>query len=225
MGKIQNALVLVRDKLNEYFRNTRRGTEDWVILSNVLDHENRFYDATRDKLVMFLANITHETTISTYRRNVPVSGDSYAIVAPPLYIDLYVLFLANFYDKSYIEGLGVISETIGFFQQNPFFTHDNLPSLDDDIDKLTFEIVSLDITDLNYLMGLVGAKYLPSVFYKVRMIPFQSGAMQAEVPAAKGLQTPYREDDEALKEIGGAGPDALLDESAETKSSDSQEEG
>lgn len=207
MGKIQNALVVVRDKLNEYFRNTRSGTEDWVILSNVLDHENRFYEATRDKLVMFLANITHETTISTYKRAVPTSGgDSYAVVAPPLYIDLYVLFMANFYDKSYIEGLGVISETISFFQQNPFFTHASLPSLDEDIDKLTFEIVSLDVTDLNYLIGLAGVKYLPSVFYKVRMIPFQSGAMQAEVPPAKGLQTPSQGDDEELRDVEGPRP-------------------
>lgn len=215
MGKIRQALVLVRNKLNEYFRNTRSGTEDWVILSNLLDHENQLYEATRDKLVMFLANITHETTISTYNRNVPVSGDRYAVVSAPLYIDLYVLFLANFYDKNYVEGLGVISETIGFFQQNPYFNHNNLPALDPDIDKLTFEMVNLDVTDLNYLMGLAGTKYLPSVYYKVRMIPFQSGAMQAEVPAAQGVQTPSDVADRPLRDLRAPTRSQAVDASEE----------
>ena len=40
---------------------------------------------------MFLANIQHETTISTYNRTMPVKGNQYAIVAPPLYIDLFVV--------------------------------------------------------------------------------------------------------------------------------------
>ncbi len=200
MRKIEDALVRVRDKLNEFFRNIHSDTDDRVMLSNILDHENRFNSPTRDKLVMFLANITHENSISTYNRNVQVSGDRYAVVAPPLYIDLHVLFLANYYDKNYVEGLGIISETISFFQQNPYFTHDNLPSLGPDIDKLTFEMVNLDITDLNYLMSLAGAKYLPSVFYKVRMLEFQSGAMQAEVPAAQGVQTPSEPEDDSPRQ-------------------------
>jgi hypothetical protein len=190
MGAIQTTLELIRQKLNEFFSNADPREEDWVILSNVVDQEGRPYEPAKDKLVMFLANIQHETTISTYNRTTPVKGDQYAVVAPPLYIDLFVLFFANFYDKNYREGLGMISRTISFFQRNPWFTHDNLPGLDPVIDKLTLEMTNLDMTSLNYLMGLAGTKYLPSAFYKVRMIPFSSEAMQGEVPAARGVQAP-----------------------------------
>jgi hypothetical protein len=196
MGAIDTTLELIRQKLNEFFSNTDPREEDWVILSNVVDHEGQNYEPAKDKVVMFLANIQHETTISTYNRTVPVKGDQYVIVAPPLYIDLFVVFFANFYDKNYREGLAMISRTISFFQQYPWFTHDNLPGLDPVIDKLTLEMTNLDVTGINYLMGLMGTKYLPSVFYKLRMIPFSSEAMQGEVPAARGVQAPGAVEDD-----------------------------
>lgn len=203
MGSIQTALELIRQKLNESFKNTDPRDDDWVILSNIVDHEGRPYEAAKDKVVMVLANIQHETTISTYNRAQPVKGDQYAIVAPPLYINIFVLFFANFYDKNYAEGLGMISRTISFFQQNPCFTHENLPGMDTIIAKLTFEMSNLDMTGLNYLMALMGTKYLPSAYYKVRMIPFDSTAMQGLVPAAQGVQAPGEIDEKDLNELRG----------------------
>ena len=190
MNLIQGTLELIRGKLNEFFRDASGGKGEWVILSNIVEHDGSLYSEAKDKIVMFLANIQHETTVSTYKPSVPISGDRYAVVTPPIYIDLFLLFFANFYDRNYREGLGMISRTIMFFQQNPYFNHQNLPELDPVIDKLTFEMTNLDLTELNYLMGLAGTKYLPSVYYKVRMIPFYSGAMQAEAPAVQGLQSP-----------------------------------
>jgi hypothetical protein len=201
MGAIQTTLELIRQKLNEFFSNADPREEDWVILSNIIDHEGHQYEQAKDKVVMFLANIQHETTISTYNRAMPVKGDQYAIVAPPLYINLFVLFFANFYDRSYPEGLGMISRTISFFQQNPCFTHENLPGLDTIIDKLTFEMSNLDATGLNYLMGLTGTKYLPSAYYKVRMIPFSGPAIQGVVPAAQGVQSPGEIDAKDIKRL------------------------
>jgi hypothetical protein len=104
----------------------------------------------------------------------PVEAGRVGVVAPPLYVDLFVLFYANFADRNYIEGLTMISRVIAFFQQNPVFTRDNLPDLDPVIDKLRFEFTNLDLGSLNHLMGNLGVKYLPSAYYKVSMIPFQS---------------------------------------------------
>ena len=187
MGNIQTTLELIRQKLNEAFRNADPRNEDWVILSNIVDQEGQAYEQAKDKVVMFLANIKYETIISTYNPTASTKSNQYVLITPPLYIDLFVLFFANFNDKNYPEGLGVISKTISFFQQNPWFTRENLPGLDDEIDKLTFEMVNLEMTDLNYLMGMIGAKYLPSVFYKVRVLPFRSDAMRGQVSPVHGL--------------------------------------
>jgi hypothetical protein len=190
MSEIRGTLELIKRRLNQFIQNADPRPEEWVTLSNLVDQNGSPYEAAKDKIVMFLANIQREITISTYNPNVATASGSYAVVAPPLYIDLFLLFYANFYDQSYPQGLGAISRTISFFQQNPWFTHDNLPGLDPAIDKLFFEMTNMEPVELNYLMGLTGSKYLPSVYYKVRMIPFQAGAMQAQVSGVQGVQAP-----------------------------------
>ena len=190
MSEIRGTLEQIQKRLNEFLWSAVPREGDWVILSDLVDPQGNPVPETQDKLVMFLAGIQRETAVSTYNPNVPVAGNRYAVVAPPLYIDLFILFYANFSGKNYAEGLAAISRTIAFFQQNLWFTHDNLPDLDPRIDKLTFEMTNLDAVDLSYLMGLTGTKYLPTVYYKVRMIPFDSEAIQAEAPAVKGLQAP-----------------------------------
>jgi hypothetical protein len=182
MSEIRGTLEVIRIRLNESLRHAPPRASDWVVLSDLVDPEGNPVPEARDKLVMFLAGIQRETTVNTYNPSEPVSGNNHAVVAPPLYIDLFVLFYANFSGKSYAEGLAVIARTISFFQQRPWLTRDNLPGLDPRIDKLTFELVNLDPVDLNYLIGLTGAKYFPSVYYKVRMIPFLGDALTAQAP-------------------------------------------
>jgi hypothetical protein len=190
MSDIRQTLEAVRRRLNESLSSVHPRSEEWVVLSNFVDHEGRPYEGARDKLVMFLANVKHETVVSTYNRNAPGRDQSYGVVAPPLFIDVFLLFAANFWDKSYPEGLELLSRTISFFQQNPWFTRDTLPSLPPGIEKLAFEITNLDLTEMNYLMAMAGTKYLPSVYYKVRAIPFVGEALQAVVPAARGVRAP-----------------------------------
>jgi Pvc16 N-terminal domain len=189
MSLIYNTLKLVRQRMNEVFANQYPRVEEWVILSNIVSQDGNVFEESKNKIVMVLSNIQHETMISTFTRTVPIKGEMYAVVTPPLYIDLFLLFYANFFDRNYGEGLTMISETISFFQQNPTFNHDTLPDLDKSIDKLTFEMVNLAISDLNYVMGMMSAKYLPSVYFKVRLLTFQSNAIKAEIPAVQGPET------------------------------------
>jgi hypothetical protein len=196
MSDIAGPLEMIRKRLNEFIQNADPRHDPWVILANLVDHGGTPYEPAQGKVVMFLANIQRETAISTNNPNVPArSSESYAVVAPPLYIDLFLLFVANFEGPHYTQGLGAISRTISFFQQNPWFNHENLPGLDPAIEKLVFQMTNLEPLDLNFVMSLAGTKYLPSAYYKVRMIPFQAGAMQAETPAVQGLQNTSDPDD------------------------------
>ena len=174
MAILRTTLEIVRQQLNDTLRNIDPRPDDWVILSNIMDQAGREFPETRDKVVMVLANMRSETSISGLPQSGPVEAGRVGVVAPPLYVDLFVLFYANFADRNYIEGLTMISRVIAFFQQNPVFTRDNLPDLDPVIDKLRFEFTNLDLGSLNHLMGNLGVKYLPSAYYKVSMIPFQS---------------------------------------------------
>jgi hypothetical protein len=204
VSDIRVTLEAVRQRLNEFLQAAEPRPEEWVVLSNLVDPEGKAYDGARNRLVLFLANVQKETVISTSRGMVPAGDSHYAMVAPPLYVNLYVLVFANFYDAGYAEGLRVLSLAISFFQKNPAFTSSTLPALPDGVDRLTWEMESLGPADLNYMVGLAGVKYLPSVVYKVRLLPFHSDAMQAQAPAVQGLQSPGRPEPAGL---AGGGED------------------
>ncbi len=188
MDLIGQTIGLVQSKLNQYFKNIYFDNEDKVIISNIVKQDGSPYEEAKDKLVIFLANMQAETIVSTFSKDKYVDGNKYVTVTPPVYLNLYLLFYANYADANYRSGLGMISGTIYFFQQNPVFTQNSLPGLNSVIDKLTFEMVNMDIADHNYLLNLVGAKYLPSVLYKVRMLPFIGQSIKAQTPAVAGLQ-------------------------------------
>lgn len=183
MDLIRNSLETICGLTNAYLENLDRRGDAWVVLTSLVDHDGALNQGARDKVVMSVYNITRETTISTYQTTM-ASGQtqgsvgSLAVVSPPLYIDVHVMFMANFTEKNYSDGLSALSRLIGYFQQMPYFNQDNAPGLAPIIDKLTFEFENLSPVDVNYVMGMLGTRYLPSAFYKMRMLPFVSSAMQ-----------------------------------------------
>jgi len=188
---IRNALETISGLANAYLENLDRRGDAWISLTSLVDHNGTLNQGARDKIVMCVYNITRETTISTYqstlsggRKSDPAAG--LAIVSPPLFIDIHLMFMANFTEKNYSDGLAALSRLIGYFQQNPFFDAANAPTLDPAFDKLTLEFENLSPVDVNYVMSMLGTRYLPSAFYKLRMIPFASTAMQGRAYAVGG---------------------------------------
>jgi hypothetical protein len=180
---IRNALETICALANAYMENLDRRGDAWVVLTSMIDHTGAMNPGTRDKVVMSVYNITRETTISTYQQTMSATpvrggGDSLAVVPPPLYLDVHLMFMANFMEKNYGDGLAALSRLIGYFQQIPCFTHAIAPALAPEIDKLTLELENLDPVDVNYVMGMLGTRYFPSAFYKLRMLPFVATAMQ-----------------------------------------------
>lgn len=96
---------------------------------------------------------------------------------------LFILITANFND--YNTGLEFISGAIRFFQSKNVFTRQNTPDLDPAIEKLIAELYTLSFEQQNYLWSSLGAKYIPSVMYKVRMIVIQEAQKQEEQPPIK----------------------------------------
>lgn len=178
MSDIRSTLEAVRQRLNEYLRAAEPRADDWVVLSNLVDPEGKAYDGARNRLVMFVANVRTERVVDTSRESEAEDDGHHAEMTPPLYVNLQVLVLANFYDETYAEGLSLLSLAIGFFQQNPEFTPGTLPSLPPGVDRLAWEMESLDSAELSDVMALAGVPYLPSVVCRVRL-PFRSDAMQA----------------------------------------------
>jgi len=163
---------------DQHLQNLDRRGDEWVVLTNIVDHDGSVNESTREKVVMTVYNISRENIVSTYPP-ARAGNAQFAIVAAPLYINIHLMFMANFSDKAYPGGLEAISRVIAFFQQTPWLTRSNAPDLDPDIDKVTLELESPGAVEVNYVMGMMGTRYLPSVFYKLRMLPFASSALLA----------------------------------------------
>lgn len=107
---------------------------------------------------------------------------------PEIQLNLYVLITANFQNKQannssddYVEGLKQLSYAIAFFQSKNVFTPENSPALsgfDTKLTKIVVELYSYSFEQLYNFWSVVGAKYLPSVLYKVKTLRIQENALQ-----------------------------------------------
>jgi len=180
---INDTLRFISGELNSYFKGRLEINEDKVIVSNLLNHDGTVPVQILDKLVITLVNIEQETTLfnqgSFERRTSP---GAYVKKNPPVYLNLYVLLAAYF--NNYDESLKFISGAISYVQGNHVFARRDYPALGNDIDKLTLEIVNSDYQNINYLWGSIGARYVPSMTYKLRMLIVDNGAEQA-IPVIK----------------------------------------
>lgn len=86
--------------------------------------------------------------------------------------------------KDYETALAQISLVIQFFQYNNVITPKTNPSgnpkLDPKVEKLVFDLVSLNFEQSNQLWGMLGGKYMSSVLYKMRLVTISEETPKAE---------------------------------------------
>ncbi len=187
---IYQAASHIAFQLNQFLKQTFDLNEDIVLVSNLVGSDGNTASHIDNKLVIFLVNLSKET--APYSQNGFSSGGGArrsVVSSPPIYLDLYLMVAANFNGSNYLEGLKFISYAINFFQRMPVFDHHNSPDLDANIEKLTMNIVNVNLHDLGSLWGMVNGKYLPSVLYQVRLLTFQSGDIQKQVSILDAPQT------------------------------------
>ena len=140
-----------------------------VVLTKVADANGNVVIEGNNKIIFSLVNIEKETGV--YPPQVlsrTASSNTGTLAFPPIALNLMLLFAANTDD--FKEGLKLLSKVVEFFQVNRVFDKQFSTSLPSGINKLTFEMVSLDFQALSHLWGCIGSKYIPSVIYKLRLI-------------------------------------------------------
>jgi hypothetical protein len=173
---LHNVLPVLGHQLNEFLSSEYGLSEDRVVVSSLVDLRGNMSSQIENRVVVTLLNIEEEKSI----RNGQLQ--SYSGMNPPVFINLYVLFSANFPDTNYLESLKFISSVISFFQGKNVFDKMNTPMLSDNVDKIVVEFINSDLQQLTNLWGMLGAKYIPSVVYKLKMLTFSSNTIVEEVP-------------------------------------------
>lgn len=166
---IDVAISHIASRLNHSLRTRFGVPEDLVVTSNLLEQDGGVVPEVANKMVVFLVNVERESL--PYRVAAPGAGAPRAVnTSAPVYLNLLVMFAANFSGHNYSEALKFLSGTIGFFQAKPVFEQHGSPGLDPRIERLTLEIENLNTAELSNLWGILSGKYLPSILYRVRMV-------------------------------------------------------
>jgi hypothetical protein len=138
-----------------------------------------------DKIGMSIINVEEERVMKDQVFEHRNSNGVYERYNPELKLNLYVLFCANFVNAGtqtykYEEGLKQLSHVISFFQGKYVFTPDNTPGMDPKLRKLIVDIYSYSFEQQYNFWSILGAKYLPSVLYKVRLVSFQEKVLESQ---------------------------------------------
>ena len=183
---INEALKFITEKLNIYLKTSFNLVVDGAILSNIVNADGSVPVNTHNKVVVTLINVEKETsTRHNGSFNSQVSNGSTATISyPPLFLNLDVLFSANF--DLYEESLKFLSKTVLFFQSSPVFTTKQYPDFPKDINKLIFDMEKLTYRESAHLYESLGAKYLPSVIYKMKMLCVDGDQITRQVAGISG---------------------------------------
>ena len=185
---IAKALTFISNFLNKEIKMNYGIDEDRVMVSSLINPDGSVSDNIENKIIISVINLEHETTVKSANTYISGNTNNFGKIAPPVYLNLYLLVSANYDSGNYLEALKMLSSVIGIFQSNTYFTKQINPDMPAPLDKLTFEIFNLPINELSHIWSGIGAKYVPSILYKVRMITMQENLITEEISGVGGLK-------------------------------------
>ncbi len=186
---IDQALLFLSSFLNKEIRLSFGIDEDKVILSSLNDLGGTLSAATNNRLILSLINLEHITSLSNQGGRSGLSAGGFEKKSPPVNMNLYILLAANYDTSGYMEGLKMLSSSIGIFQATNVFERSGNPQMDASLDKLSLEIVNVPLKELSSLWSGVGTKYMPSILYKVRLVTIEKNKIDGIIPEITGLGT------------------------------------
>ena len=176
----------VASELNAYLNlRSPASTPDRVVLGSLFSLDGNINPKTKEKIVLSIVNVEEERvyrSVDIYRKNDNGLDEQ---VRPEARVNLYVLFVANLSD--YGEALKALAHVISFFQLRNSFDSTVIPELSEREGRFVFELFALTFEQQNHLWGALGAKYMPSVMYKVGIIEIQDLQIEAEAAPVKEI--------------------------------------
>lgn len=184
------AVKFLADEVNAYLRKrslSANGVGE-VILEHVVDDGGKWVTAV-DNIGLTLVNIEEDRVLRAQLPDQVYVKGSHVVLQPELKLNLTILFHSRHKSGNYEQSLRFLSNVLTFFQAHPAFTPDAYPGLDPRIGKLSVEMLTLGIEQLNQMWAYLGSKYLPSVAYRVRMLVLQDAEPQAIAKPVSGIDT------------------------------------
>jgi hypothetical protein len=175
---IYDVLQTLADDLNVYFKTKLNIQEEKVVLSALVNQDGSIALQTENKVIATLINIEKE----------PFSSSPQKIGRQTLTLNLYVLFSCYFTNTNYSEALRFLDLIIIYFDENYIMSSSTKGSYSGS-GKINIEIETFNIDKAHNIWSTLGAKYMPSAVYKIRMIVVESNSITSFIPSGKGLDS------------------------------------
>ena len=183
---LDRTLSFLLTQLNDHLGTRYPSKEPHVVLSSLSTPEGTVPPDIANRVVLTLVNIEREGAAGPAPQPSRMENGAFVRMSPPLNLNLYVLITASF-GNNYAEALKLLSAVLGYFQGKPAFNAQSASTFPKGLERLTMEMVNLDVQGVNNLWGNLGVKYLPSVLYKARMFTLQEGWVAEQVPPISGI--------------------------------------
>lgn len=144
-----------------------------VELKDISKNESSDTDITENSIVISLVNIEEEYTL---KNNYPVRTLNNVTVKeePVLFLNLYILVAAVKFTR-YDVALKQLGTVISFFQSNKSISISSGNNPNSRLEVIC-HLYNIGFENLNNLWTVMGGKYMPSVIYKVRVLPYQASS-------------------------------------------------
>ena len=194
---LRTALEFIQDKLNLYIQTRdpiNFGNKEIVTLSNIVKQDGTFeFDGTdssdNHKIIISLVNVEENRTADCQNYIRKKEDGTIQKVNPAVHLEFFILFTA--FSDDYKSSLRNLTYVITFFQNNSVFSPAQYPNMNShaDIDKpwqkiekIIFKLENLSFESQNQLWASIGAKYMPSLIYRMRLLRFQELEAKTEAP-------------------------------------------
>ena len=176
---INHALNLLEAELESYMENVLDTNPDggsYIVQGNVAQIDVENATALERKVVLSVVNIEEESAFKNLPNYNKMANGSVRYQNPPVFLNLYVLFAANFPPGSYSVSWERLSAVLRFFQGRNVFNLKNAPSFDDKNDpdisemQIILDLYTMTFEQINHLWGSLGGKQMPFAMYKARLV-------------------------------------------------------
>jgi len=185
---IDETVKFIEKELNNFFRLRFNVIEDRVVASAIVNQDGTVAIRDENKVIISLVDIQEEGILKNTGVQHSIRNGGFVKSPLPVHLNLYIMFSSLFSNGNYIESLKYVSEIILFFQSRVIFDRSTYPSLQNtSIEKLVFEMYHPDYQARNNLWSTIGAKYVPSVIYKVKMLTLWEAEGGQTIPGIGAL--------------------------------------
>lgn len=176
---IDTALDFIAREVNAQLLK-RTGSELGAVQPGPLVDDRGNWVVTMDTVRLTLFQIEEERTLREPLPERTIIAGREVVLPPPLKLNLVLLFAGRF--QQYAQALRTLSHLLSFMHARPLFTPADSPGMPPGIERLALELLSWTPEQLNQMWACLGAKHLPSVVYRLRMV-----VLQDSEPSGTGL--------------------------------------